>query len=393
VPRVSGDLEKGILQRVLTLVGSGAKAIQYFTFGPEYVFPGNTYSEKAFLLPRLAEAHQWIGRGEDLLWPGRRPSAEVAIVHPRSAQLWDALDIKEGLRLIDATNTNLNGYTVDYMAEVFDLYLALQHANIPVDILDEDDLASPQLADYKVLYLTSPNLPLPSLNGIIKWTKAVGVCFNVAGAASRDQYDNTPDTFSKATGVKEEGYARSPILHLETLLETNHGTGDLGDFTAYGGQSKISASGSTIRARFADGTPAVVEEKMGQGKLIKFAWFPGISYRKSAKDDKKYFPKNFSVSIGKWITSPVKEAKVKLPVEVDHAMVETPLLHSSKGDAITLLNWSGEKISSLHLRVQTALKIKTIESMQHGKIPFKSERDWLSLSIPLDEADLLLLRP
>lgn len=43
--------------------------------------------------------------------------------------------------------SDLNRATVDYLAEVFDLYLALQHANIPVEFIDEDDLSPQGLND------------------------------------------------------------------------------------------------------------------------------------------------------------------------------------------------------------------------------------------------------
>ena len=36
VPRSSGQFDGGLLQRALTLVGSGSKLLKYFTFGPEF---------------------------------------------------------------------------------------------------------------------------------------------------------------------------------------------------------------------------------------------------------------------------------------------------------------------------------------------------------------------
>ena len=57
VPRAAGDREDGILQKILTLVGSGAKVVNSYVFGPEYSFPGNCYSEKPGMLRRLAQAN------------------------------------------------------------------------------------------------------------------------------------------------------------------------------------------------------------------------------------------------------------------------------------------------------------------------------------------------
>jgi len=70
-----------------------------------------------------------VPRGRALA--GKPPRSEVAILAPRSAEVWDAKDIATPNQIQDATNNDLNRHTVDYMAEVFDLYLALQHANIP----------------------------------------------------------------------------------------------------------------------------------------------------------------------------------------------------------------------------------------------------------------------
>jgi hypothetical protein len=42
VPRTSGDPTRpdGIVKKAISVVASGAKALKYFTFGPEYTFPG-----------------------------------------------------------------------------------------------------------------------------------------------------------------------------------------------------------------------------------------------------------------------------------------------------------------------------------------------------------------
>ncbi|MDB6031112.1 MAG: hypothetical protein JWM16_1450, partial [Verrucomicrobiales bacterium] len=137
IPRTAGDREDGILQKILCVAGSGGKCLKYFVFGPEYNFPGNCYSENARVLPKMAEAHAMIAAAEETLWAGKRPKSQVAIVMPRSSQFWDANPISPKVAIEDATNNHLNEHTVDYMAEVFDLYLALQHANIPVDFVDE----------------------------------------------------------------------------------------------------------------------------------------------------------------------------------------------------------------------------------------------------------------
>ena len=78
------------------------------------------------------------------------------------------MEIAIPTQIRDATNNQLNRATVDYMAEVFDLYLALQHANVPVDFVEEDDLSAEGLKDYRVLYVTEPNIPVEGQRGLIE---------------------------------------------------------------------------------------------------------------------------------------------------------------------------------------------------------------------------------
>ena len=189
VPRAAGDREDGILQKILTLVGSGAKVVNSYVFGPEYSFPGNCYSEKPGMLRRLAQANTMIGAAEDVLWPGKRPHARVAILSPKSSEMWDAKSIPIPTQISDATNTDLNRSTVDYMAEVADLYLALQHANIPVDFIEEEDLSPSGLAPYQAVYVTEPDIPEEFQKELVAWVEGGGTLIAISSAGAKDRYD------------------------------------------------------------------------------------------------------------------------------------------------------------------------------------------------------------
>ena len=123
IPRTSGDRKDGLLQKILCVVGSGGKAIKYFVFGPEYNFPGNCYSERADL-----SGEDGRGPRNDRRCGGSvvaRYTTTIRRGHPPScsSQVWDAKHIEVPSQIQDATHTNLNASTVDYMAETFDLYL------------------------------------------------------------------------------------------------------------------------------------------------------------------------------------------------------------------------------------------------------------------------------
>ena len=160
-----------------------------------------------------------IGAAEDVLWPGKPPRSQVAILAPRSAEMWDAKEIAVPNQIQDATNNDLNRATVDYMAEVFDLYLALQHANIAVEFIDEDDLSPQGLKPYRVLYVTEPNIPVEGQQGIVDWVRSGGTLCSVSGAGQGDRYDEPCDVLSQATGIQEQPRSRLLVAETRALSE------------------------------------------------------------------------------------------------------------------------------------------------------------------------------
>lgn len=392
IPRTAGDRQDGILQKILTIAGSGGKGVKYFVFGPEYNFPGNCYSENAKVLPKMAEAHAMIADAEDLLYPGRRPRAQVAILMPRSAQMWDEMNETIAKVISDATNTHLNAATVDYMAEVFDLYTALQHANVPVDFLDEDSMNAKELAAYKVLYVTEPDVPAEAQTQIGEWAKRGGTLATFPGAARYDRYHESSEVLSNITGLREPAYERMLMPDITRLKESGRGKGELGAFTAIGQRSDVGGEGLMVGAKFADGRAAVVRRKVGEGEVIHFTWWPGISYAATPKEKKDGLPVGWSEPIRKWIVYPTEKAGVRPPVEVNRALVETPLLLSGGGAVVTILNWTGEPIEKLEMTVRLPFEVKSVTSVKHGPVKFKRTRDGVEVRLPAGAADFVLFR-
>jgi Beta-galactosidase trimerisation domain len=393
VGRTAGGREGGLMQKVLTIVGNGGKAIQYYLFGPDYNFPGNGYSEKPQLLRKIAEVNGMIGAAEDVLLPGKMPRPQVAIFMPRSAQAWDGEFIDVPKQIQDATNTDLNGNTVDYMAEVFDLYLALQHDNVAVDFVDEDDLTMKGLEGYRVLYATAPNIPTEGQEGISQWVRAGGTLVTVTGTGTHDRYNEPTRIISNLSGIREEPRDRMFVPNLAALKIVGRGRGSQGDFTVAGARGRITGAREGVEATFEDGSAAVVQRTVGRGRVVHFAWTPGLSYAKSSTSREDNLPVGYSDSIRRWIVYPTQLAGVQRPVKVSIPMVEAPLLLSSAGAAITLLNWRGESLNSLNVTAQVPFKVRSLQSVKRGRITFRETRDGITFSLPLDAADIVTLKP
>ena len=295
-----GDCHDHILRNILSLVGGGGKGLAYdIYFGPNEHATYNSYRMNPSMLTGMAEAHRMIGKAEDLLWPGKPPRAQVAILAPRSAELWD----KET--------------TVGYMHEESNIYRALQQANVPVDFVEEDDLSPKGLEPYKVLYVTEPNIPAEFQKGLLAWVQGGGALAMSRGAGAFDRYNDPCD-----------------ILH--------NGSVDA-----------------------------------GKGRVAQFTWTPGA----------------FSETIRSAMLSPVQEAKVVLPVTADRVMVETPMLLSEKGAAVTLLNWTGETQKEVQITARVPFRVKSVESVKRGKLTFTQMEQGVICALPLGAADIVLLRP
>ena len=394
VPRASGDREDGILQKILTLVGSGAKVVNSYVFGPEYSFPGNCYSEKAGMLRKLAQANVMIGAAEDVLWPGKRPQARVAILSPKSSEMWDVKGVSISTPISDAANTDLNRSTVDYMAEVPDLYLALQHANIPVDFIEEEDLSPSGLAPYRAVYVTEPDIPEEFQKELGNWVLGGGTLIAISNAGSMDRYDEPSTVLSGIRGAHNPERERMLISNLGALKSFGKITAGSAEATGWGPRDTLAqpVKGEVV-AHFEDGAPAIIRHLVGKGTVVHFTWLPGVSYVKSSSGASGKLPWSFSSVIRNWIVAPVKDAGIQMPVETSKPMVETPMLVSRMGAAITVLNWNNDPLNSLELTVRVPFRVRSVTSVLRGPLKFDRDPQAIRVSLPITSADILIVRP
>jgi hypothetical protein len=340
----------------------------------------------------MAEAHGMIGAAEELLWPGRRPQAQVAIMAPRSALPWDALDTK-GAPIRDAGNPRIDGNTVDYMSEAYCLYMALQHANIPCDWVEEDDLSVQGLAGYRVLFLTAPDVPAENQRGLTEWVQAGGTLATVSGAATGDRYHEPCTVLSDFTGIQEAPRERLLVEKTQGLPVVAEGTGACGAFRAVGVHGELRAGEYGVKASFTNGAPAVVEQSRGKGRVVHFAWMPGMSYLNTVQGAPNGLPVGFSVSVRDWITYPVEASGAEPSVAVDIPMIETPVLLSEKGAAVTLLNWTGEKQTQVKMTLRLPFEIGRAKAVKAGELTLRRVERGVVLDMPLGAADIVMCWP
>lgn len=403
-----------------------------------YMFPANSYSEKANasrLMAEIAKANSMIAQAEHMLWTARRPRSTVAILYPRSSEMWDQFhfnkyDQSSGghLCLCCCVSSMISRY-IDYTVEVYSLYLALAtDSNIPVDFLDEDALEEPgTLAQYQLIWVTQPNIPNAGAAGLAEWVQHGGVLVTVAGAGISDAFDEPSTTLSDLAGVRDAPRDRIVLMSDSTInpfaprstpfVPNATGTCALdpkGPTIAFTAQAvtKLTAGetqqgvGSAVDtlATFTDGSSAITRNRVGNGQAIHFAWLPGLSYWFSQTQEIGNHPRdeNLRAIISGIATSIVG---VVPPVRSSLPRIETPLLlgPDKKSAVVTLLNFQAGQpvppVNALQLNITVPFKPSSISSVEHGAIVAAKvapasggKSEWMvSLSLPLEFGDFVLL--
>ncbi|QDA59516.1 hypothetical protein [Hymenobacter jejuensis] len=393
IPRVSGQRPGGMAQKLLALVGNGAKTIDFFTYGPEYAFPGNCYSENLAVMKPLSKGMQLVAKAEDLLYPGLMRPSEIAILTPQSSPLWDLEDQQLAQGLMDVTNADMYSGRMGYQSELYSLFLALQHSAVPVRFVDEQKLTEPDFKTVKVLYLTAPDLPAESATALLQWVRDGGTLVTVAGAAEFDRYHQPMPMLLQAACVAPATAVRMPLFKYDDAKANGTLTQASKQVAVFGEREKLTISANQanevqIKATFNDGTPALTERPLGKGRILRYACYPGLSYRKSAKGTTGGLASGFSEAWRNLIVQPVQASGATLPVKVNKALIEAPALYSQAGVAVTLLNWNGTP-QTVEVTVATDKKVRRVASAEKGPLRFQQSPNGITVSLPLGDVDVL----
>jgi len=386
IGRAAGKPMDGMVQKILTLVGSGAKGVFYYNFGPNYTFPGNCYSDVPGVVAQLAHADRMIASAEDVMWPGREPHAQVAILQPRSSEVWDGRHIPRGSRVVGAANNNLNGSTLDYMAEVFDEYLALEMSDVPAGFVSEDGLTDGALKGYEVLYITEPDIPVKGQRAIAQWVKDGGTLVMTPGAAQGDRYDEPANILTALSGSPR--HSRSYVPNVLKLKPSEV----IGKVPVVGGPPEPASLGKSI-ASFDDKVSAIQQDDVGSGRVFYYSYFPGLSFAHLAINARLGLRHDAAADVlRKRVLQPVRMAGVAPPVQVNIPYVETPLLESSAGAAVTLLNWTGHRLPAVQVTVRTPFRVASAQSVTRGRIRLYHRGKLVTFTLPLGAADIVKLK-
>lgn len=410
--------------KAYTDLAQGAKLLNFYAYSPTYQSHEPGWYHRWPMYPAVAEVCHEIGAAEEILIDAMPRKAETAIIYSIPHDIW-SVDI-------DCTQGNERMMT----------YLALRHAQVPVDVLSDEDARTGHLTGYKAAYVFGEPLDAAIVKPLTEWVRAGGTLVLSPGAGSRNEVNQPSGALDEALGIKRQTAEMFQGMYATTLglcqslqpqgkatILDQAGQPD-GEVDLMAWRQKFTIpDGAIVTARFEDGTPAAAQINVGKGRVVLVGFMPGLAYIRSAflryeakrdeliapldrvgkvmaiaaraegRKSRKTIPRHeysgmpfeYSAAIRDLIVRPTREARVKIPAQVDTPQVEATFMTGEQGWAVPLANYTGSPLKQITVTLQPGDACGPIRSSRLGiltKEPIGNNGS-ITLTLPLESTDIL----
>jgi hypothetical protein len=386
----------------------GVKILKTFYYGPVWAsHEGGPYWRSSSVQGRpdiwsaCAGIGREIGAVEDHLLPAMPQPAKVALLYSSASDIWTL------------------GANQAYGFDRMHTWLALAHAQVPVDVVSEAQVERGLLDGYVVCYLSGPNLTRAAAAALKAWVSRGGTLWLSAGAVSCDEYNRPLDVLDDLLpAVRAAARTPQPFAGSGRTLRK---LSPVGTFAWPGGTGSVLSvqqaltprDGSAVLAAFSDGSPAIVRGTAGRGRVYCVGLLPALDYIKTALDARyaledlartngaalppdakemlarSYNPWDYPAALRDLVLTPVHEAGVALPIRCSAPLVDAVYMSHEKGILVPLANYANKPLARLTLAVDVSGAVERIESARRGDLPFRQHDRQVELTLPLDENDFV----
>lgn len=377
-------------------IAHGTKIFNLFEFRPLQCAYTENYVDAPENYLAVRTGLYELGTFEDIVQDGRVAPGLAGLWFSEAADIWD---------------DNRDPFT----AAKRNLYIAIRHAQLPLDMVVEDDATNGDLAGYKMIYLADQHVSRTATKHLVDWVNAGGRLFATAGAGMFDELDQPNTEMRKLLGVEQQTleapesakivFEKQDLPFAEPLDHVNFGsptTDARAPMPVFGAVSRITASSAKVLLTFRAGGPAMLERQAGQGRVIYCAFLPGLSYfkpaipkrpvdRGSTRDSMAHFiPTAFDQTAGQLVASLAKD--VSRPVHCSNTLIESTVIESPHGIAIPLINWTPQPIKGLRVTVTRSLPSGNASLASGRSIKASRDGDKQVFELDLDVADAIIVR-
>ncbi len=422
MPHSPGNTPANFRRSFYTCLAHGTTIFNYFCASP--LATGGTENYVATSdLGMWREIHRCTheaGIFEDYVMDARVRPAQVGLLLSKTDEIWAGV-----------ANSTLAMHNNERKA----VYYALRHAQIPVDMITEEDLIEGRAGGMRLIYVTQQWMHSRAAEALKRWVEEGGTLVAFCGGGFRDEY-NRPSLIAESLyGVQCGEITTDPNLVSRYLKKENTPFLTKQDLPLYEPIGTVSwalpergegakAEGvpvivwrQTLRptdaqviGTFEDGAPAVAWKRHGKGNIYLFAFLPGQAYLKSGLPVRPadrggtdaafthYLPTGMDRALRARLTEDFLPSDFRRPVQCDREYVESSCLDtlgSPNGGmrrmAVPLINYSAMRHEALTVRIEGAALARTARSVQHEAIQTKTDGKDLLVTLPLDVADVVLI--
>jgi hypothetical protein len=324
-----------------------------------------------------------------------------------STDLWDRVTggTAEGLRPDDEDDFPNTAYNLERKC----LWTALRHAQVPVDVVVEDDLVDGSAGRYRALFLAADRLSRAAAQGLLAWVRDGGTLISMAGGGLRDEYDEPLATLLPVYGLRGELLEKvttfiRPRIELPRLrpLDTivTRLNGEEVQLPALAFRQQLDPLPSTeILARYGNGAPAATANRFGRGQAILWGTLLGAAYVQTG------FPNPVSPpDRGPFTHTPLSSFRIDLRhvlvgpalpfarrgAESSEPLVETGLLETPGAVLVPLASLlDGPR--QIDLTVHEVGPARRVWAVRAGPLPLTPDGNGVKTSLTLNPTDYVVV--
>ncbi|QDU93402.1 type 1 glutamine amidotransferase family protein [Lignipirellula cremea] len=348
--------------KIFSCVAEGIDILHLYDWGPidAWAEGSNAWSEFQSQYASIMSATHALGPADEIIAQGTREKRRAAVLYNRAHEIMNG------------------GVTLNH--DWMWAFIAMKSAQIPVDVIIEEDLTPAGLAQYDVLYLGGLNLEDRHLQQVSQWVDAGGLLIGTGGSAMYDAYNDLSPAAVELFGARSVLASPAEVTADETVAFAASEQFPAGTFTVAaprGHRYRLEPTSGQPLAHFADESVACVTQKQGAGRTILFGFYPGYTFRANGRATGPVQP---------WFVQPLLQQLGRQRVEFSFPASEATLFEHPSGIAVTLANfapWKAELSSQpTTLSVQTDRDIKQVISGLRGPLPWKREGDRIVIETP-----------
>jgi hypothetical protein len=349
--------------KIFSCIAAGIDILHLYDWGPidAWAEGSNAWSESRDEYKSIMVATHALGPADEIIADGRREPRRTALLYNRAHEI-------------------MNPDTVVLNHDWMWTFIALKTAQIPVDVIIEEDLTPETLAQYQALYLGGLNLERRHLRIVAAWVRQGGLLVGSGGSAMFDAYnDLNPDT-ARLFGARQTLAPRSADGLKETVVFDKSDTFPAAKFSLSapdGHHYILEPQGATSLGSYEQGGSAAVTQQVGRGRTILLGFYPGFAFRDGGRA---------LGTVRNWLVAPVLAHLGRQRAEFSYPASEVTLFEHNSGLAVTLANFSPweMKLSEepTHLSVATDRPVREVVSALRGPLSWKRVGDRIEIETP-----------